>query len=86
MITKHNLFTGGVITVLTAGVLFTVGQKTLRKPKAEGNPKRWPGVLSGSIGGHYTQSRNTVAARLGQAGRPDAPAELIGRTGYPLYR
>jgi hypothetical protein len=85
MITKRNLFAGGVIAILMASVLYTVGQKPLRKAQADSNLKHWLRLLRGSIGVHHPQSRDTVVARHRQASQPGVPAEIIGRTGYQLY-
>lgn len=69
MATKHNLLAGGVIAVLSAGTLLTLGQKTRRKAQADEN-----------------RSSDTPTVRFEQIPQPGAPAELIGRTGYALYR
>jgi hypothetical protein len=86
MITKRNLFAGGVIAVLTASALFTMGQKTLRQPQADWNPNHWLRLLHGSNGAYRSQSSATVTAQRHQTGQPSESAEIIGRTGYPLYR
>jgi hypothetical protein len=85
MIMRRNLFAGGVIAVLTASALFTVGQKTFRQPQADWNPNHWLRLLRGSNGVYRSQSSDTVTAQRRQTGQPSEPAEIVGRTGYPLY-
>jgi hypothetical protein len=85
MITKRNLLAGGVVVALTASTLFTVGQKTLRQPQTDWRPEHWLRFLRGSTGGYRSQDSDAVTTRRRQASQPGAPAEIIGRTGYPLY-
>jgi hypothetical protein len=86
MITKRNLLAGGVIVALTASALFTVGQKTLRQPQTDWRPEHRRRFLRGSNEVYHSQDSDTVTTRRRQASQPGAPAEIIGRTGYPLYR
>lgn len=69
---NHKLFAVVTIVVLVAGVLFAVGQKTFRH-------------LSGFKGILHPQNSDTIIQRS-QTSQPGAPAEIIGRMGYPLYR
>ena len=85
MITKHNLIAGGVIALLTAGALFTVGQKTLPKSRTDLNPKQWLRLGPGSNELDRTQGNETYPTQHNQMSQPVVPAEIIGRTGYPLY-
>jgi hypothetical protein len=74
---KSSLFTGGLIALLAFST-FTVGRALGRKPKGDWNAEGWLRLLSGANGVAQTQ--------MGQASQPDGAAEIIGRTGYPLYR
>lgn len=66
------------VSVLTATALFTVGRGLGRQPKADWNAEHWLRLLSGANGITGTQT--------GQVSQLGAAAEIIGRTGFPLYR
>jgi hypothetical protein len=77
MNTKRNLFTGGIIAALAAGVWLAVGQKSRHSEPAGWDAEHWLSLLAGP------QAATNSQTQTGQTGRP---AEIIGQTGYPLYR
>jgi hypothetical protein len=78
MSTNQKLSAAIAVSVLAATALFTAGRGLGRQPKADWNAEHWLRLLSGANGITRTQT--------GQVSRPDAAAEIIGRTGYQLYR
>ena len=76
MSTKRKLILAGSVTVaVVAGALGAV--EHVRQSQRRSTAEHWIALLSGA-----KQSR-PVQNPPAKAG---APAELIGRTGYPLYR
>jgi hypothetical protein len=78
MTIKRNLFIGTALSALVASTLFTAGRNSSRKSQTAWNREQWLRLLSGANSSARTQP-NPVS-------RPGAPAEIIGRTDYPLYR
>jgi hypothetical protein len=78
MTIKRSLFVGVALLGLVASTLFTAGRNSSRKPQTSWNREQWLRLLSGANSSVQAQSAPTR-----QAG---AAAEIIGRTGYPLYR
>jgi hypothetical protein len=75
---KRNLFIGSALAALVASTLFTIGRSSGHKPQTDWNREQWLRLLSGANSSARTHP-NSVS-------RPGAPAEIIGRTDYPLYR
>jgi hypothetical protein len=78
MTIKRNLFIGAALTGLVASTLFTTGRSSSRTPQTSWNREQWLRLLSGA--------NNSTNIQANQLGRRSAPAEIIGRTDYPLYR
>jgi hypothetical protein len=84
MFTNRKLFVVvvGAVTVLAVTAFGLVERVTLPKPKADWNVDHWLRLLSGS---NQTQHKPMVL-QTDQPNQPSgAPAEIIGRVGYPLY-
>ena len=78
MTIKRNLFIGAAISALVASTLFTTGRNSSRKPQTGWNREQWLRLLSGA--------NNSTRIQPNQLSRRGTPAEIIGRTDYPLYR
>jgi|GEM_PF-6682676 len=78
MTIKRNLFIGIALLGLVASTLFTAGRSSSHKPQTGWNRKQWLRLLSGA--------NSNVQAQSGSTRQMGASAEIIGRTGYPLYR
>lgn len=78
MTIKRNLFIGAALSALVASTLFTAGRNSKRKPETGWNREQWLRLLSGANSSSHIQP-DPVSRR-------GAPAEIIGRTDYPLYR
>jgi hypothetical protein len=78
MTLKRNLFIGTALLVLVASTLFTAGRNSGRKPQTDWNREQWLRLLSGA--------NSSTRIQPNQLNRGGAPAEIIGRTGYSLYR
>jgi hypothetical protein len=78
MTIKRNLFIGAAISALVASTLFSAGRKSNPKPQTGWNREQWLRLLSGA--------NSSSPVQPGQASQRGASAEIIGRTGYPLYR
>ncbi len=76
MSVKHKLFTVGVIGGLGAAAFAKVGVVKLQQAKKRSTAEQWLRLLSGSAGATAATSSQPVAT---------APAEIIGRKGYPLF-
>ena len=75
MITKCNLFAGGVIALLTVSA-FTMGRGLGRKSKTDWNAEHWLRLLSDANG--------IVPTQAGQASQLVSKPEISGRAGYQL--
>ncbi|GAB4452736.1 MAG: hypothetical protein Fur0044_47750 [Anaerolineae bacterium] len=78
MTLKRTLFVTTALLVLAASALFTAGRNSSRKPQTDWNREQWLRLLSGA--------NSSVQAQPGPTRQVSAWAEIIGRTGYPLYR
>ncbi|MCL4295518.1 MAG: hypothetical protein KJ077_07315 [Anaerolineae bacterium] len=78
MTIKRNLFIGTALSALAAGTLFTAGRNSNRKAETGWNREQWLRLLSGANSSSHIQPD--------PVSRSGAPAEIIGRTDYPLYR
>lgn len=78
MTIKRSLFVGIALLGLVASTLFTAGRNSSRKPQTGWNRDQWLRLLSGA--------NSNVQAQPDSTRQVGAAAEIIGRTGYPLYR
>jgi hypothetical protein len=78
MTLKRNLFIGTALLALVASTLFTVGRNSNRKPQTDLSREQWLRLLSGA--------NSSVQPQPGPTRQVGASAEIIGPTGYPLYR
>lgn len=78
MTIKRSLFVATALLVLAASTLFTAGRSSSHKPQTGWNREQWLRLLSGA--------NSSVQPEPGSTRQVGASAEIIGRTGYPLYR